>query len=123
MLGAALLFANVVATRRLWASELFETSQKVAQTALMWVVPGGVLLVWSVLRERKPGSERDPAIAGVTFVVDFFAGSGAFARDAGDVGHHGVGHHGGDHHGPFHDGGFGGGGHGGGGHGGDGGGH
>jgi hypothetical protein len=131
VLGAALLFANVVATKRVWASDLFETSQKIAQTALMWLVPGSVFIVWGVLREPRVGHRRDPPIAGVTFVVDWFVGTGDFAHDAGgsaqhDGGHHGTSHDGGHHdgfHGGGHHGGFGGGGHDGGGfggHGGDG---
>ena len=122
VLGAALLLANVVATKRLWASDLFETSQKVAQTAFMWLVPGGVFVVWAVLREPRFSHQNDSAIAGVTFAVDCFVGTGDFGRSAGDGGHHGGGHHG--HHGGFGGGGHdGGGGHGGGGfggHGGDG---
>lgn len=121
-LGAAILVANVVATKRVWASELFETSQKVAQTAFMWLVPGGVFVVWGVLREPRIGEQRDRAIAGVTFAVDWFVGTGDFAHDGGSGSHHDGGHHGTFHHGGHH-GGFGGGGHDGGGfggHGGDG---
>ncbi len=118
VLGAALLFANVVATKRLWASDLFETWQKVAQTAFMWLVPGGVFVVWGVLREPRFGNQSDSAIAGVTFAVDCFLGTGGFASSAGDGGHHGGGDHG--HHSGLGGGGHGGGGFGGGGHGGGG---
>jgi len=44
VLGAAVLFANLVATRWVWRSDLLETSQKVAQTAFMWLVP--VACLW-----------------------------------------------------------------------------
>lgn len=118
-LGAALLVANVVATKRLWASDLFETWQKVAQMAFMWLVPGGVFVVWGVLREPRLGHQSDRAIAGVTFAVDCFVGTGDFASNTGDGGHLGGGHHGGIDH--RHHGGFGGGGHDGGGFGGQGG--
>ena len=121
-LGAAVLFANLVATRLVWRSELFETSQKVAQTVFLWLVPGGVFLVWGVLRESKPGPQRDRAIAGVTFAVDWFVGTGDFSHDSGSGGHHDGGHHG-TFHGGGHQGSHGGGGHDGGGfggHGGDG---
>lgn len=71
---------------------------------------------------HKPHEGRDRAIAGVTFAVDWFVGTGDFAHDGGSGSHHGGGHHGTFHHGGHHDG-FGGGGHDGGGfggHGGDG---
>jgi hypothetical protein len=122
VLGAALLLANVVATKWVWASNLFETPQKVAQTAFLWLVPGGVFVVWGVLREPKLGGQRDRAIAGVTFVVDWFVGTGDSAHDGSGSGHHNSGHHGAFNDGGHH-GGFGGGGHDGGGfggHGGDG---
>ena len=34
--GLVVAFMNAVTTRRLWASTIFETSQKVAQTIIMW---------------------------------------------------------------------------------------
>jgi hypothetical protein len=68
--GVVIAFANVVATRRLWASEIFERSQKVAQTVLMWLVPGSVIVVWNVLREPRMGNQPDPTAGGAaTFMV------------------------------------------------------
>jgi uncharacterized membrane protein YgcG len=87
--GVVIAFANVVATRRLWASEIFERSQKVAQTVLMWLVPGSVIVVWNVLREPRMGNQPDPTAGGAaTFMVtDWLLGA---PRDSG---HHGGGEH------------------------------
>lgn len=105
-LAAALLFANVVATRRVLASDLFETSQKVAQTILLWLVPGFVFVVWGILREGRLGQQGDRAIGGSTLVVDWIVRSAGGLADQGDGGghHHDGGHHGGHdggHHGDF----------------------
>lgn len=122
-IGLVVVFMNVVATRRLWASPIFEASQKVAQTILMWLIPGGVFVVWSVLREPRIGSPRDATAGGATFVVDWLMSSRASGGHHGsDGGHHGGGD-GGGHHADFGGGGHGGGGEGGGGFGGHGGGH
>ena len=56
-LGTLMLLATavVVATinlrtmRRLWASTVFERSQKIAQTVLLWMVPGSFFVVRHVL--------------------------------------------------------------------------
>jgi hypothetical protein len=93
--GFAIVFANVVTTRRLWASAIFETSQKVAQTALMWLVPGAAIVVWNVLREPRLGSQPDPTTAGAAFLVtDWLLGSSGDSRHHGSAG----GHQGGDGH-------------------------
>jgi hypothetical protein len=114
LLGATLLLANVVATKRVWASDLFERSQKTAQTILLWLVPGFVFVVWGVLRERRAGQQSDLAAGGWTFFVDGIAGTGDFATHGGGDGHNGGGHHDWGHDGGSHGGG------GFGGHGGDG---
>jgi len=106
-LGFMTLFANVVTTRRLWASASFETSQKVAQTALIWLVPGGAIVVWNFLREPRVDSHSDPSTGGVSLVVaGWLLGSPEeSSHHASDAGHHGSdgGHHshgdGGGHHG------------------------
>jgi uncharacterized membrane protein YgcG len=121
--GLVIVLANVVTTRLLWASPIFETSQKIAQTVLVWLVPGGAIVVWNVLREPRIGSQSDPATAGAAFIVtDWLFGSrGEPGHHGHDAGHHGTdgGHHtGGDwsgHHGAYggdggHGGGFDGGG-------------
>jgi hypothetical protein len=49
--GVAVAVANIVTTRSLWRSPIFERSQKVAQTALIWIVPGSFVVVRHLLRE------------------------------------------------------------------------
>jgi hypothetical protein len=60
--GASLLAAwNAVVTRRLWQSPMYERSQRVAQTLLLWLLPGAAILVNWVLRgmpDKRP--DLDP---------------------------------------------------------------
>lgn len=50
-LGAALLATwNVLVTVRLWRTPMYDRPQRVAQTAIMWVVPGMALFVNWLLR-------------------------------------------------------------------------
>ena len=112
--GVVLAFVNAVATRRLWASPIFETPQKIAQTVLLWVLPGTVVVVWSVLREPRLAGQADATGGGAAFTItDALLSSAAEHHHSGSGGGHhpgdggGHGHHSGD--------GGGGGGHGGGG--------
>jgi cytochrome c-type biogenesis protein CcmH/NrfF len=43
--GLVVTVANTLTTRRLWSSVMFERPQKIAQTILMWLVPGTFLVV------------------------------------------------------------------------------
>jgi hypothetical protein len=45
---------NFRVTGRLWRSNAFDSSQKVAQTVLIWLVPGSAFVVSHVLRESEP---------------------------------------------------------------------
>jgi hypothetical protein len=117
--GVVVVFINAITTRRLWASAIFETSQKVAQTLLIWLVPGSVAVVWNILREPRLGNEEDSTAGGAALVVDWVLAAHANASHHGGAGGHHAGGGDGGHHGGH--GGFGG--HdGGSGHGGDGGG-
>jgi hypothetical protein len=51
IVAVAVLALDVVTTRQLWKSEAFDRVQKIAQTALLWLVPGGAMLVRYFLRE------------------------------------------------------------------------
>jgi hypothetical protein len=112
--GLVVAFMNAVTTRRLWASTIFETSQKVAQTIIMWLIPGSVMIVWNVLRESRIGSRSDQTTGGEAFMVtDWLWGShGDGSHHGSDGGHHtggdAGGHHGGHDSGGGHGGGFGG---------------
>ena len=39
-LGLGVVVANALTTRSLWLSPMFERSQKVAQTVMIWLLPG-----------------------------------------------------------------------------------
>ncbi len=56
--GAALIVANAMVTRRLWRSEIVERPQKMAQTVLIWLVPGSFAVVRFLLREPRQGRSR-----------------------------------------------------------------
>jgi hypothetical protein len=89
-LGALVVAMNVVVLRRLWASAMFDRGQKIAQTVLLWLLPGSVFLVWAVVREPAAGGRRDR----IDEVIDVLAG----ADDVGAPGGHHV-----DHDGHFSD--------------------
>jgi hypothetical protein len=132
--------ANLRTMGPLWRSPALETSQKIAQTALMWLVPGGYLAVRRAITlpgmGRPEDSTRGAFLGTVTDWTDAAAEANRGEHFDGapgpDVGHHGHdsggGHHGGGagydgggHHGGgggYDSGGGGGGDSGGGGHGG-----
>lgn len=59
--------ANAVTTRSLWRSPLFDRPQKVAQTILLWLVPGAFVFVGHLLRDPMKGPSRavegDPTVS------------------------------------------------------------
>jgi drug/metabolite transporter (DMT)-like permease len=60
--GAALAAANGLTTRRLWSSAAFDGPQKVAQTALIWLLPGSFVVVRHFLGEPERESDGDPTV-------------------------------------------------------------
>jgi len=61
--GAAwVAVANLRTMRPLWTSPAVERSQKVAQTILMWVVPGAYLAVRAAVLPQRPEPFSDPTI-------------------------------------------------------------
>jgi hypothetical protein len=61
-LGLALVVQNVITLRRLWASPIFERSQKIAQTILIWLVPGSVIVVRATVDPPRDNDTDDPTI-------------------------------------------------------------
>ncbi len=49
--GLGLLTANVLTQRLVWTSDQIERHQKIAQTLLLWAVPGSFILVRHILHE------------------------------------------------------------------------
>jgi len=95
--GIVVAVANAFVSYRLWRSPLFERPQKVAQTLLLWVVPGSAIVVWHALHDSLPGWGRSRDrfgmdASGETDVdrEDFGAGP-HWGGDGGHGGHHGGG--------------------------------
>jgi len=63
--GVGVAIANLRTMRPLWRSPALERPQKIAQTALMWAIPGSYLLVRQVV--MTPGAEppMDPTPSSV----------------------------------------------------------
>jgi uncharacterized membrane protein YgcG len=81
---------NLVTLRRLWASPIFERPQKIAQTILLWVVPGSFLAVRYVLREQRVRRSVNPTTGAAILVWEnawnYLPGGG---HDGSFGGHHG----------------------------------
>lgn len=60
--GLAIVLANLVTGRRLWANQTFERSQKIAQTIMMWLIPGSVIVVRYLLNP-PPEDTDDPTVS------------------------------------------------------------
>ena len=57
--GAVLAAVNAVTMRRLWASPIFERPQKIAQSVVLWLVPGSFIVVRHVLGDHRIGRSLD----------------------------------------------------------------
>ncbi len=53
-LGAVVAAVNIATMRRLWASPVFERPQKIAQSVVLWLLPGSFILVRRVLVDHLP---------------------------------------------------------------------
>ena len=59
-LGALLMILNVLTLRRLWTSPVYDTSQRVLQTVLLWLLPGSVFFVRHILADKREPPSDDP---------------------------------------------------------------
>jgi hypothetical protein len=57
-----LVTANALTTRRLWSSDSYEPPQKIAQTVILWLLPGSVLAIRHFLLEPHGTPIRDQAV-------------------------------------------------------------
>jgi hypothetical protein len=60
ILGVALALWNARVTVRVWRSGVYERGQLVAQTAIIWLVPGSAIVVAAVLKGGAPHRADDP---------------------------------------------------------------
>jgi|HubBroStandDraft_2_1064218.scaffolds.fasta_scaffold658759_1 hypothetical protein len=51
---------NVRGTVRLWRSDLYSRGQQLAQTIMLWILPGSVFVVTYLLAEPSLPDEGDP---------------------------------------------------------------
>jgi hypothetical protein len=93
--GALIAIGNVVAMRRIWASPLLETSQKIAQTIFIWLLPGTFLAMRFLLGAPPRRASLSAPLAD-TFDASAYLGHGQYGPDGG---HHGGFDGGGGHHG------------------------
>jgi len=66
VLGLALATVNARVTRRIWRSGLYERRQLVAQTALIWLLPGSAFAVESILKGESPERSLDATASNPT---------------------------------------------------------
>jgi len=59
-LGAVVAAMNIATMRRLWASPVFERPQKIAQSVVLWLLPGSFILVRRVLVDHLPRRSLGP---------------------------------------------------------------
>jgi hypothetical protein len=63
LVGIALALLNLRGTLRIWRSGVYERGQLIAQTLLVWAIPGSVFVVMHVLRGDRPGrAGADPTV-------------------------------------------------------------
>jgi hypothetical protein len=58
--GIALAAYDLRVTVRIWRSGAYERGQLVAQTAIIWLVPGSAFGILAVLKGGSPRREPDP---------------------------------------------------------------
>jgi hypothetical protein len=83
--GSAWIFiANLRTMRPLWTSPALERSQRIAQTILMWLVPGAYLVIRAIVLPQRPGARSDPTS---------YPNVGTDYRGYANIDHPGNGHH------------------------------
>jgi hypothetical protein len=60
VLGLAVVSVNATVTRRVWRSGIYERRQLIAQTTLIWLLPGAALVVAAILKDEAPRRAPDP---------------------------------------------------------------
>ena len=88
----ALAGANIRTSVRLWRSTAYECSQKIAQTALMWLVPGAFVivnhLVLDAMGKPQGARDKDATVDSQPESTEFSNYADAWHGDDGGHGHH-----------------------------------
>jgi hypothetical protein len=63
VVGAALALWNATVTARVWRSGVYERGQLLAQTVIIWLVPGSAFGVAAVLTSAAPRRALDPTVS------------------------------------------------------------
>jgi hypothetical protein len=85
-IGVVIVIGNLATLRLIWGSTTLETSQKMAHTAVVWLLPGSFLFVRYVLREPPGQTPRDPnapAASLLSSIGDFWFGTAGHRADDG----------------------------------------
>jgi hypothetical protein len=61
--GIALVLWNARVTVRIWRSGIYERGQVIAQTMIIWLVPGSAFAVAAVLKGGTPHRADDPTVS------------------------------------------------------------
>ena len=79
---------NVVTMRRRWASPIFERPQKIAQSVLLWLVPGSFFAIRQAVVDHLPRrvAAGDDWIGGSAGGIEFEGNLGGHGHGGGDVG-------------------------------------
>jgi hypothetical protein len=60
VVAVVLALVNLRGTLRIWRSGIYERGQMLAQTALIWLIPGAVFFVVGVLKNDTSTASTDP---------------------------------------------------------------
>jgi len=82
LVAGALGIANARGTARIRRSGLYERGQLLAQTVLIWAVPGSVFAVLSVLEDKRPGPDDDPTARNPESPNSFASSAGSVSGNA-----------------------------------------
>jgi hypothetical protein len=75
VVGLALFASNARATYWVWTSQALERPQKIAQTILVWLLPGAFLAIRYELKP-PPEPESDPTVSEVSGDTQYGTGVG-----------------------------------------------
>jgi len=87
VVATAIIVANILTSRSLWLSPMFETSQKIAQTVFIWILPGAFVAIRHLLHESqdKPDPRDQTIHPDYSYREDMGGGSHGHGGDGGHL--------------------------------------